>query len=96
VGIAFIMFLFISNFTVVEGSINGLIFYTDVVSINGPVFFPSYEPTKYIYVLTSFLNLDLGIEVCFYNGMNDYAKMWLQLHDTYFPFTSSSLLHYSS
>ena len=81
VGIAFIMFLFISNFTVVEGSINGLIFYANIVSINinGSVFFPNYEPTKYVYVLTSFLNLDLGIEVCFYNGMDDYAKMWLQL-----------------
>jgi len=45
------------------------------VSINGAVFFPTYESTKYIYALTSFLNLDLGIEVCFYNGMDDYAKM---------------------
>ena len=24
-------------------------------------------------------NLDLGIETCFYNGMDDYTKMWLQL-----------------
>jgi len=23
--------------------------------------------------------IDLGIEVCFYNSMDDYAKMWLQL-----------------
>lgn len=29
------------------------------------------------------LNLDLGIETCFYNGMDDYAKVWLQL---IFPF----------
>jgi len=78
-GITFVMFLFISNFTVNDGSINALIFYANVVSINGSVFFPSYESTKYIYVLTSFLNVDFGIEVCFYNGMDDYAKMWLQL-----------------
>ena len=79
VGIVCVIFLFIFNFTVVDGSINGIIFYANIVNINGPVFFPSYEPTKYVYVLTSFLNLDLGIEVCFYNGMDDYAKMWLQL-----------------
>jgi len=30
--------------------------------------------TKYAYLLTSFLNLDLGIEVYFYNGMDDYAN----------------------
>jgi len=79
VGIAVIMLLFVSNFTVVDGNINGLIFYANIVSINGPVFFPSYASTKYAYVLISFLNLDLGIEACFYNGMTDYAKMWLQL-----------------
>ena len=79
VGIGFIFLLFISNFTVVDGSINGLILYANIVSINSPVFLPSYEQTKYVYVLISFLNLDLGIEVCFYNGMDDYAKMWLQL-----------------
>ena len=79
VGISVIMLLFISNFTVVDGNINGLIFYANIVSINGSVFFPSYESTKHAYVLISFLNLDLGIEVCFYNGMDDYAKMWLEL-----------------
>ena len=31
----------------------------------------------------SLANLDLGIQICFYNGMDDYAKMWLQLA---FPF----------
>ena len=33
-------------------------------------------------VFISFTNLDLGIETCFYNGMDSYAKMWLQL---FFP-----------
>ena len=31
----------------------------------------------------SFANLDLGIETCFYNEMDGYAKMFLQL---FFPF----------
>ena len=26
-----------------------------------------------------FVNLDLGIETCFYNGMDSYAKTWLLL-----------------
>jgi len=33
-------------------------------------------------VFISFINLDLGIETCYYNGMDSYAKMWLQL---FFP-----------
>ena len=29
-------------------------------------------------MLISFANLNLGIESCFYNGMDDYTKIWLQ------------------
>ena len=35
------------------------------------------------YTFISLANLDLGIQTCFYNGMDDHAKMWLQLA---FPF----------
>ena len=38
---------------------------------------------KPLRVFISFLNLDLGIKTCFYNGMDSYDKMWLQL---FFPF----------
>ena len=55
---------------VADGSINGLIFYSNIVSINGPAF-STYRSTKYVCILTAFLNLDLGIETCFYNGMDD-------------------------
>ena len=78
-GIVVIIFLFVSNFTVANGSINVIIFYANIASINGPVLFNNYKRTKYVYILISLLNLDLGIETCFYNGMDDYAKMWLQL-----------------
>ena len=37
---------------------------------------------KSLRVFIAFTNLDLGIETCFYNGMDSYAKMWLQL---FFP-----------
>ena len=37
---------------------------------------------KPLRVFISFANFDLGIEACFYNGMDSYAKMWLQL---FFP-----------
>ena len=32
-----------------------------------------------MYTFISLANLDLGIELCFYGGMSDYTKMWLQL-----------------
>ena len=30
-------------------------------------------------ILISLLNLDLGFELCFYDGMTEYAELWLQL-----------------
>ena len=41
------------------------------------------ESNSFDCTLLSLFNLDLGIETCFYNGMDDYSKMWLQLT---FPF----------
>ena len=76
-GIALVMVLFILNLTVTDGDINAFLLYVNIVSINTSVFFPKEKFIK--YVLISLANLDLGIETCFYDGMDDYAKMWLQL-----------------
>ena len=37
------------------------------------IFLPSF-----ISIPTSLFNLDLGIETCFYHGMTEYHKTWLQ------------------
>jgi len=76
VGALLVVVMFTANLTVTDGTINGFIFYVNVLSINSPVFLKHHTIT---YVLVSLANLDLGIETCFYNGMDDYAKMWLQL-----------------
>ena len=45
------------------------------------------------YTFTSLANLDLGIQTCFYNGMDDYVKMWLQLaFPFYLIFIATSLI----
>jgi len=31
------------------------------------------------YIIVSLLNLDLGIEVCFYDGMTKYTATWLRI-----------------
>ena len=75
-GILLVFALFVINITVTDGTINAFIFYVNIVSINGTIFFPLHQ---FSYVVISIANLDLGIKTCFYNGMDDYAKMWLQL-----------------
>ena len=84
-GIVLVFLLFLLNLTVTDGSITPFIYYVNIVSINSAVFFPQHNSlyTHFTYTFVSIANLDLGIEMCFYNGMTGYAKMFLQL---VFPF----------
>ena len=76
-GLALVIFLFISQLTVAVGTINGLIFYANIIGVNRGAFFP-YENNNVLTVFIAWLNLDLGIETCFFDGMDAYAKTWLQ------------------
>ena len=64
--------------TVATGTIHGLIFYANILTANHSVFVPFATP-NFLTVFISWLNLDLGIETCFYNGMDSYSKFLLQL-----------------
>ena len=83
VGFILVVILFLLNLTVTDGAVNGFILYANIISINTPILFPNVNHFTPAYTFISLANLDLGIQTCFYNGMDDYAKMWLQLA---FPF----------
>ena len=74
--IAGIVLLFVLNLTVSVGTINGLIFYANIVKINETIFFPPGNNSAFI----SWLNLDLGIETCFYDRMNSLGKNMAPVH----------------
>ena len=86
-GIALVLLIKILDLTVSQGTINGLIFYANVIWINQGIFFSgvNLEGDRHLincyYFLRGFiawLNLDLGIETCFIKGLNAYWKTWLQ------------------
>lgn len=80
-GVALVFFLLKCNITVSTGTINGLIFYANIIRVNTAIFFPSGEVsslTTFLSTFVAWVNLDLGIQTCFYDGMNAYAKTWLQ------------------
>ena len=81
-GIVLVVLFYVLNLTVTKGTINGIIFYANIISIDDSVFLVNDNVFKPLRVFISFTNLDLGIETCFYDGMDSYAKMWLQL---FFP-----------
>ena len=76
-GVILVILLFTFNLTITNGAINSFIFYVNIISINYSLFYTKNHSLD--YVLLSLFNLDLGIETCFYNGMDDYAKILLQL-----------------
>ena len=83
-GLALVFLLTLTNMTVSEGTINGLIFYANIIHINRAIFFPNESSginktvLDILSAFISWINLDLGIETCFYNGMDMYTKAWLQ------------------
>ena len=78
-GIAIIAIIFLFQLTVSVGTLNGLFFYANIIQGNHQAFFPRAK----INFFTVFINLDFGIETCFYDGMDIYAYSWFQF---LFPF----------
>ena len=72
-----VIFLLVLNLTVSIGTINGLIFATNVIKIYESAFFTAGS-VPVLSQFISWINLDFGIEVCFYNGFNAVVKSWLQ------------------
>ena len=79
-GIGLVVFLLFLNLTVAVGTLNGIIFYANIIGANGNTFFPSLS-TKINapFVFVSWLNLEIGFDVCFFEGMDTYWKTLLQL-----------------
>ena len=67
-GILLVTALLALNITVAVGLINGFIFYANIVAANSAVFFPSSKPS-FPTVFVAWLNLDMGIDVCFFDGL---------------------------
>ena len=77
-GIALVVLLIVLNLTVSVGTINGIIFYANIVRANHATFFPPNTTNSFQSWFIAWINLDLGIETCFYNGLDAYVKTWLQ------------------
>ena len=76
-GVALVFFLLVCKLTVATGTLSGLLFYANIVGANRAIFLP-VESTNAFSIFIAWLNLDFGIETCFYNGLDAYSKTWLQ------------------
>ena len=75
-GIVLVILMMFCNLTLASGTLNGLLFYANIVIANRSIFFPFQS---FLTVFVSWLGLNLGIATCFFNGMNSIWKVWLQI-----------------
>ena len=100
-GVALVVLLLKCNLTVSVGHINGLIFYANIVHVNKALLFQNEQPVyRILTTFIAWLNLDLGIETCFFEGMDTYSKVWLQFVFPVYLWVMVGLIvilaHYSS
>ena len=88
VGLVLLILVGLLNLNVAEGAINPIIFYMNIVRINHSTFFDSCKEghvcvEKVLGVFVAWMNLDLELDTCYYDGMNALGKSALQF---VFPF----------
>ena len=79
-GFLLVLFINVSNLTVTQGMINGLVLYANIMWTYQTLLFPAKQPNflKVMKVFLAWLNLDFGIQTCFVDGLNAFWKTWLQ------------------
>ena len=80
-GVVIIALFLILNLTVAQGTINGLIFYANIVLMSRSAFFPLARPdffTELIYLL----NTQSSMHRCFPSHIDEYQRIW---HRIIFP-----------
>ena len=82
-GFVLIFLIKVLDLTISQGFINGLIFYANILQPNQHIFLPQMTRSNPLTLFIAWLNLDLGIETCFVDGLTAYWKTWLQF---VFPF----------
>ena len=79
-GLILVVLLFAIRLTVATGTINGVIFYANMVSLSMDQLTQDHKgPYPALFrVIISLFNLDLGFPLCFYKGMTTIAKVGFQ------------------
>ena len=75
-GLFIVALILTLNLTVAIGTLNGTIFYANVLATNRCHFTVQHFTMR---SLLAWLNLDVGFDLCFFKGLNVHAKAWLQI-----------------
>ena len=78
IGVLLVVLLLVLNLTVAVGTLNGVIFYANIVASNFSTFLPFSSP-NFITVFITWLNLDIGLNTCLFRGLDSYWKLWIDI-----------------
>lgn len=76
-GVILVFLILLLKLTVANGMFNGLVFYANIIAVNKDIFFLPGE-SNWLKVFIAWVNLDFGIQTCFFHGMDMYIHTWLQ------------------
>ena len=76
-GVILVLVIKMLNLTISEGTLNTLIFYANVIKANRYLYYDQTSVNP-MTLFIAWLNLDLGIETCFFSGLTAYGRTWLQ------------------
>ena len=79
-GLILVVLLFTLRLTVATGTINGAIFYANILGLSMDKLTQGYNRPYLVFfrIVISLLNLDLGFPLCFYKGMTTTARVGFQ------------------
>ena len=78
IGIGLVVAIMALNFTVSVGTINGFIFYVNILDVSDMIFLP-FGSFSFPELIIEWLNLDPGLDICFVPGYFLYPHVWIRL-----------------
>ena len=67
--------ILVLDLTVAVGTINGLLFYANIVGSDSNAFL-QFKEFPYLIMILKWLNMTVGFDACYIKGMNQLIKMW--------------------
>ena len=86
-GIVLVILMLALNMTVAVGTLNGILFYAHIVAANTENYFLPFTTPNFVTVFISWLNFDIGFDVCFFvgNEIGVLAQVYKTLLQLAFP-----------
>ena len=77
-GIILVTMILVLDLTVAVGTINGLLFYANIVGSDSNAFL-QFKQFPYLIMILKGLNMTVSVDACFIKGMNGLIKTWIKM-----------------